>query len=252
MTFDHRRPFLALALALITLAGCASTAPATKPLATAAPKHPVAAASDLGDKDLSAAMGLLYKGDAVGARKLLVRTLKRRPGDPTATSLVRQIDTAPETLLGGESFAYTTRPNDSLSLLAERFLGDPVLFYALARYNHIDTPGALEPGRTLRIPGHERPETPRVQRPVAEPRPAAAIDKPAEPRVVPPSPTTQATNPRRASQLREAALEQMNRGAIDRAVVLFQQASRLDPGNALIQRDLDRALRISRAVHAKS
>ena len=244
MTLELRSPCLPLALALITLAGCASTAPATKPLTTAAPKSALGAASDLEDKDLSAAMGLLYKGDAVAARKLLIRMLKRRPGDPTATSLVRQIDTAPETLLGGENFAYTTRPDDSLSLLAERFLGDPVLFYALARYNHIDTPGTLEPGRTLRIPGHERPETPRVQRPSAEPRPAPAIDKPA--------PTTQAINPRRASQLREAALEQMNRGAIDRAVALFEQAIRLDPGNALIQRDLDRAVRISRAVHAKS
>ena len=247
MTLDHRRPFLALVLALTTLAGCASTGPATRPLATAAPKSPMGPASDLEDKDLSAAMGLLYKGDAAGARKLLIRMLKRRPGDPTATSLVRQIDTAPETLLGGESFAYTTRPGDSLSLLAERFLGDPVLFYALARYNHIDTPGALEPGRSLRIPGHEKPETPRVQRPVAEPRPAPPADKPAAP-----APTAPATNPRRASQLRAAALEQMNRGAIDRAVALFQQAARLDPGNALIQRDLDRAIRISRAVHAKS
>ena len=244
MTLDHR-PFLALALTLITLAGCASTAPGTKPLSMAAPKAP-GPVSDLEDKDLSAAMGLLYKGDAVGARKLLIRMLKRRPGDPTATSLVRQIDTAPEVLLGGESFAYTTRSGDSLSLLAERFLGDPVLFYALARYNHIDTPGTLEPGRSLRIPGHEKPE-PRVQRPVAEPRPAPPADKPAAP-----APTAPATNPRRASQLRAAALEQMNRGAIDRAVALFQQASRLDPGNALIQRDLDRAIRISRAVHAKS
>jgi hypothetical protein len=250
MTLDPRRQFLVLALILITLAGCASTAPATRPLAT--PKHPVAAGPDLEDKDLSAAMGLLYKGDAAGARKLLMRMLRRRPGDPTATSLVRQIDTAPETLLGGESFAYTTRPDDSLSLLAERFLGDPVLFYALARYNHIDTPGTLEPGRTLRIPGRQKPETPRVQRPVTEPRPAAATDKPAEPRMAAPGPTTPATNPRRASQLREAALEQMNRGAIDRAVALFEQAARLDPGSALIQRDLDRAIRISRAVHAKS
>jgi hypothetical protein len=234
---------LAMLVALIALAGCASIPP--KP-----PVQPKAAASDLGDKDLSAALGMLYKGDAVGARKNLVRVLKRRPGDPTAASLLRQIDTAPEALLGTESFAYTTRPDDSLSLLAQRFLGDPVLFYALARYNHIDTPGALEPGRILRIPGHEKSEAPRAQHPAAEPRPAEAVARPAESHPVPPTPP--ATDPRRANQLRAAALEQMNRGAIDRAVALFQKANRLDPSNPLIQRDLDRAVRISRAVHAKS
>jgi len=230
---------------LIALCGCANT-PTTSPVQSKA----VSAVPDSGGADLSLALGLLYKGDAVGARKLLVRVLKSRPGDGTAASLLRQIDTAPEALLGTESFAYTTHPDDSLSSLAERFLGDPVLFYALARYNHIETPGALEPGRVLRIPGHEKPEAPRIKRPAAEPRASEAMAKPAEPHSVPPA--SPAINPRRANQLREAALEQMNRGAIDRAVALFQQASRLDPGNALIQRDLDRAVRISRTVHAKS
>jgi len=235
---------LALMGGLFALGGCA-TAPSVSPVQSKA----VAVAPDPGDSDLSAAFGLLYRGDAVGARKLLVRVLSRRPGDGTAASLLRQIDIAPEALLGTESFAYTTRADDSLSLLAERFLGDPVLFYALARYNRIETPGVLGPGRVLRIPGHEKSEAPHV-RPTVEPRPSEAVAKPAEPHAVPLA--SPATDPRRASQTRAAALEQMNRGAIDRAVALFQQASRLDPGNALIQRDLDRAVRISRAVHAKS
>jgi len=236
---------LALLTALIALGGCASTR-APSPVQSKA----TSSASVPSDSELSLALGLLYKGDAVGARTLLVRILKSRPGEGTAASLLRQIDTAPEALLGAESFAYTSQPDDSLSSLAERFLGDPVLFYALARYNHIVTPGALEPGRILRIPGHEKPEAPHIKRQAAEPRPSEAMAKPAEPHTaLQASPTA---DPRRANQLREAALEQMNRGAIDRAVALFQQASLLDPANALIKRDLDRAVRISRTVHAKS
>jgi hypothetical protein len=57
-----------------------------------------------------------------------------------------------------------------------------------------------------------------------------------------------AVNPQRAAQLRAAGLEQLNRGAIHRAVALLEQASQLDPESALIRHDLDRAIRISRAV----
>jgi hypothetical protein len=55
-------------------------------------------------------------------------------------------------------------------------------------------------------------------------------------------------NPVRAAELRAAALEQMNRGAIDEAVVNLTEASALDPSNVLIQRDLDRAKRIQSTV----
>jgi hypothetical protein len=58
-------------------------------------------------------------------------------------------------------------------------------------------------------------------------------------------------DPARATQLRAQALEQMNRGAINDAVANLQQATTLDPGNALIRRDLDRALRIQSTVQAQ-
>lgn len=43
----------------------------------------------------------------------------------------------------------------------------------------------------------------------------------------------------------------MNRGAIVRAVSLLEEASRLDPNNALIKHDLDRAIRIRRTVQTR-
>jgi uncharacterized protein involved in copper resistance len=60
-----------------------------------------------------------------------------------------------------------------------------------------------------------------------------------------------ARDPAQAAHLRLAGLEQLNRGAISKAVLLLQKADQLDPNNALIRRDLDRATRISRAVNAK-
>ena len=227
-----------LTTALI-VSGCASSGVVTS---APAPGAPTIAA---GDRDLSNAINLLYKGDAAGARRALQRVLGRRGNDATATSLLRQIDTPAVTLLGAANFAYVTRPGDSLSALAERFLGDPTLFYALAKYNAIAVPGVVAPGQTIRIPGHEKIVVPHVEREAA-PAPSAPVT--AKPPEAQPAPSA---NPRRAVQLRAAALEQMNRGAIDRAVFLLQQASRLDPGNTLIRRDLDRAVRISRAVHAK-
>ena len=81
------------------------------------------------------------------------------------------------------------------------------------------------------------------------PAPRPATQRPAPPRAAPPRPTP--ADPARASQLRAQGLEQLNRGAVDRAIALLQQASQLDPSNALIKRDLDRAVRIGAAVKRK-
>jgi hypothetical protein len=92
---------------------------------------------------------------------------------------------------------------------------------------------------------HERQresQTQREERPTAE---AAAKEEAQKP------PAALAAEPARAAQLRAAGLEQLNRGAIRRAVALLQQARRLDPNSVLIKRDLDRAIRISRAVASR-
>lgn len=92
----------------------------------------------------------------------------------------------------------------------------------------------------------------------APPSPAPAPRRPAErqerpapaPRETPapapkPSGTSQAAQ---AAKLRTQGLTELNRGNVDSAIRLLRQAQALDPKNALIARDLERALRISRAV----
>ncbi|MFZ5729520.1 MAG: hypothetical protein ACOY4G_09260 [Pseudomonadota bacterium] len=53
-----------------------------------------------------------------------------------------------------------------------------------------------------------------------------------------------------AAKLRTQGLTELNRGNVESAVRLLRQAQALDPDNALIARDLERALRISRAVRS--
>lgn len=121
------------------------------------------------------------------------------------------------------------------------------------------TPGAAtDPargyGEMAPIPNPDGSSPATAPRPAA-PRPspqAPAANKPAAPRPAAPAAAAKpVANAARAAQLRAQGLEQLNRGAIDRAVALLSQASQLNPGNALIQRDLARAVRIRGAVRAK-
>jgi hypothetical protein len=223
------------ATAVAGLSACATPkpAPASKPAATAERVPP--------RERVSKAIEFLFQGKAAEARVQLVAALADQPANDVAVKLLRQIDTDPKVLLGEKSFSYRGRDGDTASSLAAAHLGDPLLFYALARYNQIEIPSQSLNGRTVMIPGEPKAAAPR-------PPPTAAA-KPA-PKSVPAPPGPQ-RNPARASELRSAGLVEMNRGAIDRAVSLLQQALSLDPKNLAIQRDVTRALRIQQTVRSR-
>jgi hypothetical protein len=111
--------------------------------------------------------------------------------------------------------------------------------------------GGSDYGRMAPIPNpttEASAPTPRV----AKPAPAKPAARAATPKAQPArTPAKVAANPARATQLRAAGLEQLNRGEIGQAVALLQQARQLDPGNMLIVRDLDRAVRINRTVSGR-
>ena len=222
-------------LTAATLGGCAQTATVKEPLAVATPALPTATARERINK----AVELLGAGRPEPARAELQAALADEPQNLVARSLLQQIDSDPKVLLGALSYDYRVRPGESLSILADRLLGNRLLFYALARYNGVEAPDAMVAGRILKIPG--------VAKKVAAPRAVAAA---APPVVVVVAARTR--NPGQASKLRGTALEHMNGGKIDRAVSLLRQAQQLDPENALIRRDLDRAMRIQSTVRGRS
>jgi hypothetical protein len=180
---------------------------------------------------------LLGEGRPGEARAEIQAFLAEQPDNELGRSLIEQIDGDPQMLLGAQSFPYRVQPGETLSALAERFLGDRFKFWVLARYNNIPVPARMDAGQQIMIPGLPRAAPPpRRQRQSDDAAIAQRLGRAAPGR-----------DPARASQLRGNALELMSAGVIAQAVRLLEQALQLDPGNSLIVRDLDRARRLLRA-----
>jgi LysM repeat protein len=176
------------------------------------------------------AVELLGDGEEPRAERELRAALDEQPNNSAARRLLQQITDDPRTLLGVSSRSYTVRQGETMSALAERFLGDPLLFYALARYNNLSAPNQLAAGQRLMIP--HRPGAP-----VSASAPPASASTPG-------AAPSQPIDAAQANQLRLQGLQQLNAGNVEAAVRLLRQAVALDAGNAAFQRDLDRALRL--------
>jgi hypothetical protein len=243
-----------IALLALALAGC-GTVQRGATVATA-PFHHGPGVAEPTTERLRAAIADLYRGDGPAARRKLTALLRRQPGDATARRLLSEIDTDPRVLLGAENYSYTLREGETLSVIAQRALGDPMLFYALARYNNIAVPSAVAPGLVILIPGHRpappppppAPPPPPRQAPRPAPRPAQPAPGPA---AQPARPAARAANPVLAARLRGQGLAAMSAGQINRAVALLRQAASLDPDSVVIRNDLARALRIQSTVRAR-
>ena len=197
------------------------------------------------------AVALLGEGKRAEARAEVVQVLVDQPGHPAARSLLGQIDINPKVLLGEKNYPYVVKPGDTISGLADRLLGDRLMFYALARYNGMDRATSLAVGRTLLIPGAPKKAAP----PPPLPAPPTVHKAPPPPPPPPPPPAppkaaAPAADPARARELRGAGLRKMSTGEIDAAVALLQQALALSPGSPVIKNDLARARRIQATLRA--
>lgn len=226
------RALLLSAAIAASLAACAQ-APKDSPLATA----PAPAAAPAAPADRARhAIDLLNQGRVAEARPVLVAALAEEPDNKVARRLMEQLDADPKTLITGKARPYTVGPGETLSMLAGRFLGDPLLFYALARYNGFAAPAHVQPGHVIQIPRNVRPAT------------ASARPKAVAPTAKAEAPAASKRDPAKAGRLRASGLDQLNRGAPGKAVALLQQALAADPGNPVIQRDLARAQRIQASL----
>lgn len=220
-------------------AGAAST-PATEPMpqvaepapsAPPAPSGPVThAMQQQAQKAAMAAVGMLETGHEEEARAELQRALSIDPNNKLALNLKRQVDADPVTALGRDSFNYTVRPNESLSMIAGRFLGDIYAFYILARYNNIAVPRQVAGGQTLRIPGKGPPpvvvrEAPRPEPVTQPPTPTVAAPAPPSAPPAPPEPTV-AERAMRAGEVAE------KRGQLDEAYQQYARAASLNEAGA--------------------
>jgi len=69
-----------------------------------------------------------------------------------ARALLEQITTPIDEYFPADYFIISLGDGESLSTLAKKYLGDPLKFYALARYNSITAPSRVFVGQEVRIP----------------------------------------------------------------------------------------------------
>ena len=197
----------ALVAAVLVLAGCASAPPdAGKPApaapapapsaASVAPVSPApvaqpapepvpapdpAVARPQAQKLALESVDQLQNGDEAGARATLDRALALDPQNDLARKLSDQIRADAQKELGPVFFRYTVQKDDTLSKLAQQFLGDRFRFYILAKYNDIANPSRVAAGQVIRIPGRAPPPA-AVAPPAPAPAPveAAGTARPAE------------------------------------------------------------------------
>jgi hypothetical protein len=235
-----KKGFVLVLAAVAILPGCG---------AKKAERPATIAAAPAQQPEVAKAVGALEKGDWKKARKTLTKLLKEQPGNAAAGQLLRQIDIDPKKLLGTNSFAYQTRPGDSYRSLAQRYLGDSMMFYALARYNGVAVPAALVAGSTLQIPGSVQVAEPKA--PLAKPaKPAKSAAKPSAPAAKPgkASAAKPQSSAALASALRRQGLSALSKGRPGVAVSYLERAASADPANKLVAADLARARRVRDAV----
>jgi tetratricopeptide (TPR) repeat protein len=171
---------------------------------------------------------LLEVGNEEQALAEIQRALQVDPANRLAQSLLKQIQTDPQVLLGREHFVYRVEPGESLSRIAGRFLKDVHLFYALARYNDIKVPRQLQGGQQIKVPGRQPP-------PVQPPPPP-----PPPPPAPPPAPVKPVPAPEVKAPAAELVLAQEYRRGLSllaqqkpaEAVGAFDRVLERDPNHA--------------------
>jgi hypothetical protein len=223
----------------VGVAGACSHLPEMPQMPSISTREPAATPGLSPRERVRLAVELLDEGDEQRAEAELRAALEEQPSNSAAQRLLQQITEDPRTLLTATPRPYTVRQGDSMSALAERYLGDALMFYALARYNDLEAPNQLSAGQRLMIP--MRPG-------VVVASAAAPVEGATPPASGAAAMTLRGIDPARANQLRLQGLQQLNTGNVDGAISLLRQAQVLDSENPAIQRDLDRALRLQAAL----
>ena len=220
----------------------AAPAPSPAPAPAPAPELSPAQAKAQAQRLAIEAIDQLQNGDETAARATLDQALALDAGNDLARKLVDQIKADAEKELGPVYFRYTVQRDDSLSKLAQQYLGDRFLFYVLAKYNAIANPSRLAAGQVIRVPG-KAPQggtTPAASGARLQPEPEA---KPATAEAPPPAPPQQD-----AAALIAKGIELQRAGDLEGAYNAFAEAAQRDPGNrdAVMQREGARQAMIRR------
>ena len=145
--------------------------------ATPAPEVPAADAKPAAQKLALQAVDQLQTGDEAAARQTIEQALKLDPANELARNLLAQITADAQRELGAVFFRYTVQQGESMSRLAQQYLGDRFRFWILAKYNEMANPSRLAAGQVIKIPG-KAPATPPAATAPDAPAPKAAAPEP--------------------------------------------------------------------------
>lgn len=216
----------------------AKTAEAEAARAPAVPALTGEAAKSQAGKLMLEAADLLDRGKEDEAKKLLEQAVALDRDSKVANSLLRQITADPVAIYGSKSFAYALRSSETLSSIAQRYMGDLYQFYGLARYNNIRVPREVHAGQVIKIPG----EPPRGGvEPAAKPAPAKRAEPvavEAVPPLAPPAAPKAEASPGEAAY--QEGMKLLRAGQKDQAYAEFQRALKIDPRHALARPQADR------------
>jgi len=153
-----RGPLLAGVVAVVLAACQTPVEEPSEPEAVAPePAAPLRAEPEpLPEVSLGSAIDLLQRGRERPALRVLDELERQNPGNEAVANLRRQIEAPVDELIPGPYARVEVLPGESLSLIAERVLGDPLMFYALARLNGIPEPWRVAAGESIRIPAGAR------------------------------------------------------------------------------------------------
>ncbi|MDQ6620452.1 MAG: LysM peptidoglycan-binding domain-containing protein [Pseudomonadota bacterium] len=211
--------------------GTAAQAPAPQPQRPAQPELTPQQARAQAQTKVMEAVDQLQNGDESSARDTLEQALALDPSNELGRKLRDQIGGDPEKELGTTFFRYTVQPGDSLSKLAQQYLGDRFRFHILARYNDIPNPSRLAAGQVIRIPGRP-PLAAATPRPRAAPADPVARPAPTEPVAARPGPEVEiAPQQNDVRTLVQRGTELQKGGDLEGAYAAYSEAVRRDSGN---------------------
>jgi tetratricopeptide (TPR) repeat protein len=243
----------------LALAGCATPEPAPAPAPAPAPPPVVAApepvkpapppepqltpaqAKQQAQKLTIEAIAQLQNGEVAAAQKMLDQAQALDPANDLAKKMQDQIRADPQKELGAVFFRYTVQRDDSLSKIAQTYMGDRFKFHILAKYNDIANPSKLAAGQVIKVPGRGPAAAAASAATAAPAAPAARAAEPAE--EVAKAAAIEAATPRNASMaLMQQGNDLQKAGNLEGAYDAFREAAVRDPGNrdAALQRDATR------------
>src|SRR4029434_10628023 len=129
-------------------AGATTPAPAPAPVV---PELSPAQAKAQAQRLALDAVDQLQNGDEIAARATLDKAIALDATNELAKKLQDQIKADPQKELGAVFFRYTVQRDDSLSKLAQQYLGDRFRFCILAKYHDMASPNKLAAAQVINI-----------------------------------------------------------------------------------------------------